>query len=64
MPEYGLVLKDINDDLSMGIDYRNNPRLNRFLIDINADEPLGFLLKVAPEAISIKKHVGILGLVR
>lgn len=58
VPEYGLVLKDINDDLSMGIDYRNNPRLNRFLIDINADEPLGFLLKVAPEAISIKNMSG------
>lgn len=58
VPERGLILRNVNDDLSQGVDYRNDESLNRYLIDVNADEPLGFLLKVAPEAISIKNMSG------
>ena len=58
VPERGLILPNVNDEFSQGIDYRNNPKLSPYLIEIEAKEPLGLLLKVAPSTISIKNAAG------
>lgn len=58
VPERGIILRNVMDDLSQGIDYRNNPRLSQYIIEINGKDPLGYLLKVSPEAIAIKNAAG------
>lgn len=58
VPERGLILRNVMDDFSQGIDYRNNPKLSQYLVEINGKDPLGYLLKVSPEAIAIKNAAG------
>lgn len=58
VPERGIILPNINDDFSQGVDYRDNPNLTPYLVEVEAKEPLGLLLKVAPSTISIKNAEG------
>lgn len=58
IPERGLILRSPQDEFSQGIDYRGDRDLNRYLIEMSAGDTFGFLLKVAPEAISIKNMAG------
>ncbi|MGC8825217.1 MAG: phage portal protein family protein [Bacteroidales bacterium] len=53
IPEYGVILRQIWDDISAGIPYRDG-KIARWLIEIDYPYPLGLYLKVAPQCISKK----------
>lgn len=56
VPEFGIVLRDINDDYSSGMDYLSGP-LSVFTVSAGRKDDLGLLLKVSPHCIS-KRHQG------
>lgn len=55
MPEYGVILKDVNDEPSQGINYRDGD-ISMWCIEAGKPKDLGLLLKCAPETIS-KRHM-------
>jgi len=52
-PEYGVIVKEIGDLPSMGIDYRSGD-LAKWCIEAGDPQSLGLFLKLAPQAISKK----------
>jgi len=58
VPERGLILRSPMDDFSQGVNYRDDPALSRYLVEMSVGDTFGFLLKVAPETISIKNMAG------
>lgn len=55
VPEYGVIIKDVNDNPSQGIKYRDTD-LAMWCIEAGNLYDLGLLLKCAPQAIS-KRHM-------
>lgn len=55
IPEYGIILHDVNDSFSSGIDYRGSD-LAAWCIEAGDSHDLGLLLKCAPSCIS-KRHM-------
>lgn len=53
VPEFGLILKDVYDDYSKGIPYREG-KISQWLIEAGKPKDLGLYLKCAPQAISKK----------
>lgn len=52
IPEYGVILRDPNDDVKKGIDYRT--LMGDYCLEVGDPYSLGLLLNVAPNAISKK----------
>lgn len=53
VPEYGIILRDVYDDYSKGIPYREG-KISQWLIEAGKPKDLGLYLKCAPQAISKK----------
>jgi hypothetical protein len=53
IPEYGIILKDIADELNKGISYSDSA-ISKWCIGVGQKNDLGLLLKVAPQCLSKK----------
>lgn len=53
VPEFGLLLKDPNDEFKAGIKYREG-KIADWVVEVGTPKDLGLFLKLAPQAISKK----------